>query len=83
MLFNYEAITSDGERKTGSVEAVNKDLAIAAIQKRGYIVRCVCKLLEENENYYPLRNLHATCSNFNWLSKLEYICVEKVNFIPI
>lgn len=38
MLFNYEAITSDGERKTGSVEAVNKDLAIAAIQKRGYIV---------------------------------------------
>lgn len=38
MLFNYEAITSDGERKIGSVEAVNKDLAIAAIQKRGFIV---------------------------------------------
>lgn len=38
MLFNYEAITSEGERKIGSVEAVNKDLAIAAIQKRGLIV---------------------------------------------
>lgn len=38
MLFNYEAITGDGERKVGSVEAINKDLAIAAIQKRGYIV---------------------------------------------
>lgn len=38
MLFNYEAITAEGERKVGSVEAVSKDLAIAAIQKRGYIV---------------------------------------------
>lgn len=38
MLFNYEAITIEGERKVGSVEAINKDLAIAAIQKRGYIV---------------------------------------------
>ena len=38
MLFNYEAITNEGERKVGSVEAINKDLAIAAIQKRGYIV---------------------------------------------
>jgi type IV pilus assembly protein PilC len=38
MLFNYEAITNEGERKTGSVEAANKDLAIAAIQKRGFIV---------------------------------------------
>lgn len=38
MLFNYEAITNEGERKTGSVEAANKDLAIAAVQRRGYIV---------------------------------------------
>lgn len=38
MLFNYEAITNEGEKKVGSVEATNKDLAIAAIQRRGYIV---------------------------------------------
>lgn len=38
MLFNYEAITNEGERKTGSVEAASKDLAIAAIQRRGYII---------------------------------------------
>jgi len=38
MLFNYEAITNNGERKTSTVDAISKDLAIAAIQKRGYIV---------------------------------------------
>jgi len=38
MLFNYEAITNEGEKKTGSVEAANKDSAIAAVQRRGYIV---------------------------------------------
>jgi len=38
MLFNYEAITNTGEKKTGSVDARSKDLAITAIQSRGYIV---------------------------------------------
>jgi len=38
MLFNYEAITNTGEKKNGSVEAGSKDLAIAAIQRRGYII---------------------------------------------
>ncbi len=38
MLFNYEAITSTGEKKTGTVDASSKDLAIVAIQRRGLIV---------------------------------------------
>lgn len=38
MLFNYEAITNEGEKKNGTVEAVSKDQAILAIQRRGYIV---------------------------------------------
>ena len=41
------------------------------------------KLMEENKGdgyYYPLRNLYATCSPFNWLSKLEYICIEESEF---
>ena len=41
MLFNYEAITNTGEKKVGSVDAASKDLAIAAIQRRGYIVSSV------------------------------------------
>ena len=38
MLFNYEAITNTGEKKVGSVDASTRDLAIAAIQRRGYII---------------------------------------------
>ncbi len=41
MLFNYEAITNTGEKKTGSVEAGSKDLAIEAIQHRGYIISSI------------------------------------------
>jgi type II secretory pathway component PulF len=38
MLFNYNAITNVGEKKSGSVEATSKDLAISAIQRRGLIL---------------------------------------------
>lgn len=38
MNFTYDAITSVGEKKKGTVDAATKDLAIAAIQHRGLIV---------------------------------------------
>lgn len=38
MIFTYDAITSTGEKKKGTVEAASKDSAIAAVQKRGLIV---------------------------------------------
>lgn len=38
MLFEYEAISSTGEKKQGSVDASSKDSAIAAVQRRGLIV---------------------------------------------
>jgi type IV pilus assembly protein PilC len=41
MIFNYQAITNTGEKKSGSVEAGSKDLAIAAIQRRGFIVSSI------------------------------------------
>lgn len=41
MLFNYEAITNTGEKKTGSVDAKSKDSAITAIQLRGYIISSI------------------------------------------
>lgn len=41
MLFTYEAITNTGEKKVGSVDASSKDLAIAAIQHRGYIISSI------------------------------------------
>jgi len=47
MIFNYEAITNTGEKKSGSVEAGSKDLAIATIQRRGFIISSIN---EEKEN---------------------------------
>lgn len=38
MLFNYEAISNTGEKKSGTVDASSKDSAIMAIQRRGLIV---------------------------------------------
>ncbi len=43
MLFTYDAITSTGEKKKGTVDASSKDLAIAAIQRRGLIVLSVAE----------------------------------------
>ncbi len=53
MLFNYEAITNEGEKKVGTVEAASKDQAILAIQRRGYIVS---SLIENkgNRNFLEL-----------------------------
>ncbi len=38
MTFNYKAVTNTGEKKEGVIDAPNKDLAIAALQRRGFIV---------------------------------------------
>ena len=41
MIFKYEAITNTGEKKVGSIAASSKDSAVAAIQRRGYIVSSI------------------------------------------
>jgi len=41
MLFNYEAVDQAGAKKTGSIEAVNVDIAIASLQRRGLILTSV------------------------------------------
>ncbi len=38
MTFNYKAVTEQGEKKEGVIEAVSKDLAIAALQRRGLVI---------------------------------------------
>lgn len=38
MTFKYKAVTTTGEQKEGVIEAQTKDLAIAALQRRGFIV---------------------------------------------
>ena len=41
MLFNYRALDQTGQAKEGAIEAVSKDLAITALQRRGLIVLSV------------------------------------------
>ncbi len=38
MTFTYKAVTNTGEKKEGAIDAPTKDLAIAALQRRGFIV---------------------------------------------
>ena len=38
MLFNYKALDERGEEKSGSIEAVNADIAISSLQRRGLII---------------------------------------------
>ena len=41
MLFNYEAGDSTGSKKVGSIDAVNVDIAIASLQRRGLALTSV------------------------------------------
>lgn len=51
MLFNYEAITETGEKKNGAVDAVSRDLAILAVQRRGLIISSI-KLADEGNGLF-------------------------------
>lgn len=41
MLFNYEAIDGTGAKKVGSIDAVNVDVAISSLQRRGLVLTSV------------------------------------------
>jgi type IV pilus assembly protein PilC len=38
MLFNYKALDAQGQETQGSIEALNNDIAISAIQRRGLVI---------------------------------------------
>lgn len=38
MLFKYKALDQEGKKKEGSIDALNKTVAISALQRRGFIV---------------------------------------------
>jgi type IV pilus assembly protein PilC len=40
-LFVYKAIDKDGQEKSGTVEAVNVDVAIGSLQRRGFIISAI------------------------------------------
>lgn len=38
MLFNYKALDAQGQEQSGSIEAINNDIAISSIQRRGLVI---------------------------------------------
>lgn len=40
-LFVYKAIDKDGQQKSGTIEAVNVDVAIGSLQRRGFIISAI------------------------------------------
>ncbi len=41
MLFNYQSIDQAGARKAGSIDAVNVDIAISSLQRRGFVITSI------------------------------------------
>ncbi|MBP9701909.1 MAG: type II secretion system F family protein [Candidatus Pacebacteria bacterium] len=47
MLFNYSAVDQQGQPKQGSIDALNMDIALASLQRRGFVVS---KIVPVGEN---------------------------------
>ena len=41
MLFNYQSVDETGAPKTGSIDAVNVDIAITSLQRRGLVITSI------------------------------------------
>lgn len=41
MLFNYKAISKEGEQKGGVIDALSQDVAIASLQARGFVISSI------------------------------------------
>lgn len=41
MLFNYKALDDKGQEVAGSIDAINQDIAISSIQKRGLVITTI------------------------------------------
>jgi type II secretory pathway component PulF len=41
MLFNYEAIDNTGAKKVGAIDAINVDIAISSLQRRGLVLSSI------------------------------------------
>lgn len=41
MLFNYDAIDETGAKKAGSIDAINVDVAISSLQRRGLVIASI------------------------------------------
>ena len=62
MLFIYQAVDQAGEQKNGSIDAVNVDIAIASLQRRGFVITAI----NEEGDKKSLLNM-----NISWLERVS------------
>ncbi|NTV44476.1 MAG: type II secretion system F family protein [Candidatus Yonathbacteria bacterium] len=73
MLFNYKIITQDGEEKLGSIDAINRDVAISSLQRRGFIIVS----LAEAEGGGGFLNIKKEASFFQRISNKEIVMLSR------
>lgn len=62
MLFNYQAVDQTGAPKIGSIDAVNVDVAISSLQRRGFVITSIN---EDSEKKFGLS------MNISWLDRVS------------
>lgn len=50
MLFNYTAIDNTGHETSGSIDAINEDVAISSLQRRGLVIASIVS--EEKKSFF-------------------------------
>lgn len=62
MLFNYKTVEPNGSIKTGSIDAVNMDIAISSLQRRGLVVSSIVEA-DKNQGFLNM--------NLNWFDRVS------------
>lgn len=70
MLFNYKAINNTGGNVSGTIEAINVDLAINTLQKRGLII-------SEIHSPEEKKSIFASISIFNRVSNKDVVILSR------
>jgi type IV pilus assembly protein PilC len=47
MIFSYKALDKDGNEKSGTIDAINDDIAIRSLQQRGLVISSIKAIKEE------------------------------------
>lgn len=47
MIFSYKALDTDGNEKSGTIDAINDDIAIRSLQQRGLVISSIKAVKEE------------------------------------
>lgn len=71
MLFNYQVVDQDGSSKNGSIDAVNVDIAIASLQRRGFVITSIHEAGEKGGI------LHMNLSFFDRVSNKDIVILSR------